>query len=198
VTYKQTSLPDKLDGAGFQSQHFFVNNIDWKIKKDCLEMFAGPGYIGNALFEEGIVENVAYADINPQAVEYCNTNYPDSQVFESNCFDNVQGEYDLIVGNPPWHNNMPYAYIHQDIQSDVNALKAVDIDWNIHKKFFSQAIDYLTDDGIIILIESAFGSNEEVFKPMAYKHGLELYKHHYAGLIYDIEPTYFCYYRKIK
>ena len=188
--------PDKLDGAGFQAQHFFVNEIDWTIRKDCLEMFAGPGYIANALYEEDVITNVAYADINSDAIDFCKYTYPHSKTFVSDCFENVEGTYDLIVGNPPWHRQMPYGYIHQNIQTDINHLKAVDTDWIIHQKFFSQAIDYLTDDGIIILIESAFGSNEDIFKPMAYKHGLELYKHHYAGSIHGIEPTYFCYYRR--
>ena len=196
MTNKQSLQPDALDGAGFQSQHFFVENIEWTLRMNCLEMFAGPGYIGKALLEEGIVNNLAFADINPKAVEYCKNNYPLCQTFLSDCFDNVEGQYDLIVGNPPWHRQMPYAYNYQTIQEDVTSLKAVDEDWKIHEKFFSQAIDYLTDDGIIILIESAFGSSEDIFKPMAEKHGLELFKHHYAGFIHQIEPTYFCYYRK--
>lgn len=204
MTYRLNSLieltdrEDTLDGGGISAQEFFVENIDWTLHQNCLEMFAGHGCIGNALFEQGIVENVAYADINPEAVEFCSTNYPDSQVYQSNCFDNVQGQYDLIIGNPPWYNIMPYAYTYQTIIKHIDTLKAVDKDWNIHKKFFNQAIDYLTDDGIIILIESAFGTNEKVFEPMAHEAGLELYHHEFAGLVYDFEPTYFCYYRKIK
>ena len=143
-----------------------------------------------------MVNSISYADINQQAIDFCNQNYPSSQTFLSDCFDNVEGKYDLIVGNPPWHRQMPYAYIHQNLQEGVNKLKAVDEGWEIHKKFFKQAIDFLRDDGIIVLIESAFGSNEDVFKPIAYANGLNLYKHHYAGIIHDIEPTYFCYYRK--
>jgi len=46
------------------------------------------------------------------------------------------------------------------------------------------------------LIESAFGSNENIFRSMAEDNNLELYNHDYAGIIHGIEPTYFCYYRK--
>lgn len=189
-------MNNKLDGAGFQSQQFFVDNIDWSDHKNCLEMFCGHGYIGDSLFKTGIVSSVSYADINPEAINYCKNEYPDSMSYLSDCFDGVDGKYDLIVGNPPWYLNMPYTYIYQTAKSDITPLKVIDDNWNIHRKFLNQVSNHLTDDGIVILIESAFGSNEKIFGSMAEDNNLELYNHHYAGTIYNTEPTYFCYYRK--
>ena len=189
-------MNNKLDGAGVQAQQFFVDSIDWSEHKNCLEMFCGHGYIGNSLFKTGVVSSISYADINSEAVDYCKQNYPDSISYLSDCFDNVIDEYDLIVGNPPWYLNMPYAYTYQTAVSDITSLKVIDDNWNIHRKFFSQVSNHLTDDGIVILIESAFGSNENIFRSMAEDNNLELYNHDYAGIIHGIEPTYFCYYRK--
>ena len=51
-----------------------------------------------------------------------------------------------------------------------------DLDWEVHKKFYKQVGEYLTDDGSIMLMENWKGSSVETFKSMWEENGLELTK----------------------
>ncbi len=68
---------------------------------------AGPGGIEAALASPGKNLAVTFADINPVAVSFARANaginnLPNTVFNESNLFDAVTGNFDLIVANPPY------------------------------------------------------------------------------------------------
>jgi cyclopropane fatty-acyl-phospholipid synthase-like methyltransferase len=50
--------------------------------------------------------------------------------------------------------------------------KFVDLNWEIHKNFFKNVNDHLTEDGRIFLMENAKGSDPDTFKDMIEENGL--------------------------
>ena len=68
---------------------------------------AGPGGIEAAIASPGKNLTVTFADINPLAVSFANANtkinsLPNTVFNESNLFEAVIGNFDLIVANPPY------------------------------------------------------------------------------------------------
>lgn len=75
---------------------------------------AADGYTGDRLLEVGTGTGVVAAvtgsgfdrveavDIDPAAVELARKNLPDADVKQSDLFENVDGEFDLVLFNPPY------------------------------------------------------------------------------------------------
>tara|TARA_B000000609_G_C24109316_1_gene313007 strand:- start:100 stop:792 length:693 start_codon:yes stop_codon:yes gene_type:complete len=148
---------------------------------NALECFCGPGYYGIGLWAAGIVKNISFSDIAPESEEVMRKTFEDNNLdfsfYLSDVFNNIpkQEKFDLIVGNPPHFNksipndNEMQPCSHED-------RKMQDLDWEIHKKFYSQVGEYLTDDGSIMLMEAWDGSRPETFQSMWEENGLEYHK----------------------
>ena len=178
------STSDETDGFGFntcQEAVYIFNEFAQGRKFDnALECFCGPGYYGLGLWKSGIVKNISFSDIAPEAEEVMRMTFDENNIdlpfYLSDNFDNIpKQKFDLIVGNPPHfdvtipdENKMQPDY-HED-------RKMQDLDWKIHKKFYSQVGEYLTDDGSIMLMEAWDGSRPETFKSMLEDNGLEYHK----------------------
>jgi methylase of polypeptide subunit release factors len=91
--------------------------------------------------------------------------------------------FDLIVANPPHFNGDPYV-AHYD-----EPRKYKDLDWSIHKNFFDNVGNYLTQDGVIILAENVWGSNPDTFKDMITKNNLKI-THHFPSKQYPLDMWY--------
>ena len=50
----------------------------------------------------------------------------------------------------------------------------MDPEWNIHKSFFQQVENYLTDDGIVLLVENSTESNTKLFEQLIEDTNLQL------------------------
>jgi hypothetical protein len=113
----------------------------------CLEWCSGPGFIGFSLLGKGLCKQLDLADIwqpsldAAQNVEVsCNVNT--WHIRELSDIHPSQ-KYDLIVGNPPW---FPGNLLQSNrLTCDPGLLTL--------KKFLSDAKNYLTPNGMIVLIE---------------------------------------------
>jgi hypothetical protein len=142
-----------MEGGGIYRSPMFIEVLSLiapnRIFNHCLEWCSGPGFIGYSLLGKGLCKQLDLADIwqpsltAAKAVKApCNV---DTWHIRNLCDIQPPRMYDLIVANPPWWpGNL--------LQNQHNRLGA-DPDLAILKKFLKDAKNYLTPDGIIVLIE---------------------------------------------
>ena len=172
-----------LDGYGYQTLVDAVSCINHyaagRKYNHCLEWCSGPGYLGFGTLSSGLTKNLTLLDIfepNKDVVESSidrnnlrkNVNFILSDNF-SNHEKNLK--YDLVIGNPPHFNFLNPPNENVDINEH---RKFQDTDWKIHKDFFKNVNDYITDDADIILMENTKGSNLDTFKSMIETNGLQI------------------------
>jgi methylase of polypeptide subunit release factors len=173
---------DQFDGYGLQSLSDFINSVrqivGGKKFQNALEWCCGPGYFGFMLHRYGIAKNVTLVDIHDPLEQAINQTIKENLLEESikfvcsNNFQNVQGTFDLIVGNPP-HFNVDLEETEETIHYNEHR-KFIDLDWQIHQDFFNNVGNYLSDDGSIILMENAKGSDPSVFFKMIEDNDLKI------------------------
>jgi len=164
------------DGSTF-GQGFLLYLLNRGMPKQArtFEWCAGPGFIGFSLLGADLTETLCLADINPQAVEACRRTIKDNalatrvNVYQSDNLASIpqSEQWDLVVGNPPWFS-VEYAW------GEATDLKSRDLDWRIHRTFFSQIEGHLKPGGIIILSENNNASTSETFRDMISSAGLDI------------------------
>jgi len=141
----------------------------------CLEWCSGPGFIGYNLLDHGICKNLVLNDIHQPALDMANKTMihnklqDNVQLYCSGKIDDIPKHirFDLVVGNPP-HYNRKWLNENSRIADDEN--------WLIHKYFYNNITEYLTDDGIVLLQENGDGSKPEDFYDMIEKSNLKVTK----------------------
>tara|TARA_B100001057_G_scaffold137254_2_gene136916 strand:+ start:106 stop:756 length:651 start_codon:yes stop_codon:yes gene_type:complete len=180
---------NETNGGGDRFMTEYVKVVkEWYGKVDnLLEWCAGPGFIGYGMLGAGICNTVAFNEIFEPAVEMCkrtaSKNKIDVNIYTKQNLDNVQQQFDLVVGNPPHWCKEEYAV--QALQSLSSGhpldqrLKQVliDEDWNVHKSFFSNMKRLLKHNGKILLQENATGSSPEQMSQLLQGTGLKIYSH---------------------
>lgn len=129
-----------------------------------LDMFSGSGAIGFSIAQETSGACVDCLDVNYHSVRSMRSTMEKSslenlRVILSECFCSLRSsekKYDLIVGNPP-HMNLAIDFPRQ--------INGRDPDFDIHRQFYSQAADFLREDGRIVLIENAHSNVLNDFYP---------------------------------
>lgn len=123
-----------------------------------LDLCTGSGCIGIACAFAFDDAKVDLADISSDALAVAQINidkyelHDQVNLIESDLFDQVEHQYDLIVSNPPYVdksdlNTMPAEFDHEPAL----ALASGDDGLDICKQILAQANDYLSDDGLLVV-----------------------------------------------
>ena len=106
---------EDFDGGGRILSPYFVDRLS-SMKRQfntCFEWCAGPGYIGRAVLEDNICENLVLADISKESLVYGMETYGHSSSIKCYRSDNMKqiprellGKIDLVVANPPSYFNI--------------------------------------------------------------------------------------------
>jgi methylase of polypeptide subunit release factors len=154
------SYTEHLDGGGMDQAEWFVDFIrrryPGRVFESALEWCAGPGFIGFALLASGLCERLCLTDINPRAgqsvAHTLGQNPAIASRFVAYTGDNLDGlpadaRFDLVVANPPYgYSALPRQW-H-------DALKTVDRRWSLHRRFYAEIREFLTEDAQVCI--SAF------------------------------------------
>lgn len=179
------------DGGGRIIYPDFVkilkNKYPDKTFNNCLEWCAGPGFIGFSMLSQNICKHLTLIDIHQPAIDTASITVSNNglkdkvSVYHSNNFDSIPliSKFDLIVANPPHYNTDVYAKYLPHWEHTTKRIYQ-DINWDIHHNFFKTVKNYLTDDGIILLIEHIRGSSEETFKEMINENELKITDHFFS------------------
>ena len=137
---------------------------------------AGNGFIGFALLANNLCDRLCLTDMNPRAIEACRQTIRENRleervsVYESDGLKDVPAteKWDLVVGNLPHYNGSEEQY-RKDI-------KAIDPDWAIHKRFYSDVPAHLNDKGKVLIVEDVKASRPEMWRKMVEESGLNFVK----------------------
>ena len=191
---------DELDGCGntmvddfLDATAYITNN---KHFNNTLEMFSGPGYWGFGLLFSQMTDKLTLSDIELKNSYVINKTIRENKVetkakfVNTSTFSSLKEEkFDLIVGNPPHFNHDPYVEHYSEPR------KYKDLDWSIHKSFFENVGNYLTNDGTIILAENVWGSRPTTFKHMIDDADLQIIDH-FKSKQYPLDMWYLAVTRK--
>jgi len=178
----------ELDGGGTSFGQMFVPILKrLNIKVDaCYEPFCGPSFIGFSLLANGICNRLVLSDINKKAIKLVKITIKENglegkvRYYVSNVLNGIPtGEkFDLVVANPP-HFSENSIKGFNGLHTKIELLKALDKNWDLHKRFYASITRYLNDSGKILFIENSQGSSPDVFIPIIKNSGLK-----YVNTIY--------------
>jgi len=150
----------RLNGFGTIEALWYVDFIRRRFDRTFKKVFewcAGPGFIGFALLDAGLCENLCLADINEDAVDCIKRTIAKNPHLAGRVSyylsDNLKQiprseKFDLVVGNPP------YAYkLNQDASSGwAGDLRPHDFGWEIHREFYATIKEHLIGDDSFVCI----------------------------------------------
>lgn len=153
---------------------------------EILEIGAGSGAISITIGLELPHAKVTGVDISPAALEVCNLNlerYKNSRIkfLKSNLYENISGQYDIIVSNPPYIKRVDLESLQSEVKNEpFNALDGGIDGLDFYRDIIKSAKDYLKDSGFLVF-ELGAGQYEDVksillandFKDTGYKKDLQ-------------------------
>ncbi|MBI5066370.1 methyltransferase [Candidatus Woesearchaeota archaeon] len=121
-----------------------------------LDMGTGSGVQALSAARNDNVTSVLAVDISKKAIEHCKKNSQNSKITYklSDLFSKVEGKFDTILFNPP--------YLPQDQKIRRRALEGGKKGYEVIQEFLEEANNYLTPDGIILLVFSSLSHKEKV------------------------------------
>ncbi|MFB6166816.1 MAG: HemK2/MTQ2 family protein methyltransferase [Candidatus Nanohaloarchaea archaeon] len=122
-----------------------------------LDMGTGSGILAEAAVEQDA--EVTAADINREAVEYVEERLEDVEAVESDLFDDIEGEFDLVVFNPP------YVPVGREMgDEEERAWSGGERGREITDRFLDGLDSHLADDGTVLLLQSSRNDPEETIE----------------------------------
>ena len=139
----------------YQIQQYWQGNVPRK----GLELGVGSGAISIALVALNLKLQMVAVDISEEALSLAYDNAVDNRVNDriqfvhSSWFEKVQGCFDFIVSNPPYLTQKEYEEAQDEVRlfEPYGALVAKDNGLKDLKTILKQGIDYLSQDGFIVL-----------------------------------------------
>jgi 16S rRNA (guanine1207-N2)-methyltransferase len=118
-------------------------------KKKVLDVGSGSGVMGSIYKKKSPGSEITMTDWSKLAVlaskKTLEINKLDSQVIESDVFDNIKGKFDLIFTNPPFH-------------------KGIDTDYSFIEKFSRGIKSHLNPDGEVYVVANSFLPYKEILE----------------------------------
>lgn len=132
-----------------------------------LDLCTGSGAIGIAIANYVCNSKVTCVDISKKAIniakENANLNNVNNIEFvKSNMFEKVEGEFDIIVSNPPYIKKQVIATLKKEVQKEpIIALDGGEDGLQFYKVIVDEAYNYTNNNGILFL-EIGYDQKEEV------------------------------------
>lgn len=122
-TYQHTTLNDltvySLPGVFSASEldtgtALLLSTLDNAIRGDVLDLGCGAGVIGSMIKKMNPKANITMTDIHAMALastrKTLTENHLEGNILASDVFSNIEGKFDLIISNPPFHDGIDTAY----------------------------------------------------------------------------------------
>ncbi|AVJ02369.1 16S rRNA (guanine(1207)-N(2))-methyltransferase RsmC [Haemophilus influenzae] len=109
------SLPGVFSAAELDTgTELLLSTIDNKIKGKVLDLGCGAGVIGSMIKKRSPNTQITMTDIHAMALESARKTLSENQlqgeVYVSDVFSDIEGKFDLIISNPPFHDGIDTAY----------------------------------------------------------------------------------------
>lgn len=136
-----------------------------KPPKRILDLCTGSGCIGIACAYAFPEAQVVAADISEEALAVARVNVEQHKLqdrvtlVQSDLLDGVEGEFDLMVSNPPYVDAQDMAVLEEEYkQEPVLGLESGEDGLNATRVILAKAKQYLSDDGLLVV---EVGNSEE-------------------------------------
>ncbi len=137
-----------------------------------LDLCTGSGCIGLAVAHYFEHLNVTLSDLSQEALIVAAINRDKlglqyrTQLMTSDLFENITGQFDLIITNPPYvseeeYQNLPDEFSHEPKMALVSDRKGLEIPVRI----LSEAANYLSDQGVLFLEVGFYDQKLDVVFP---------------------------------
>ena len=125
-------------------------------KGKVLDIGTGSGVQAIAAAQNPKVKSVLATDVQKGVIDYCKKNIrnPKIKFLLSDLFSNVKGRFDAIIFNPP--------YLPQDLKIKDLTLEGGKKGYEIIQKFINEVNEFLSKDGIILIVFSSLTKKEKV------------------------------------
>lgn len=109
------SLPGVFSAAELDTgTELLLSTIDNKIKGKVLDLGCGAGVIGSMIKKRTPNAQITMTDIHAMALESARKTLSENQlqgeVYASDVFSDIEGKFDFIISNPPFHDGIDTAY----------------------------------------------------------------------------------------
>tara|TARA_R110000751_G_scaffold225191_1_gene327126 strand:- start:497 stop:1252 length:756 start_codon:yes stop_codon:yes gene_type:complete len=152
---KVIHTPD-LDGGGKLLAPIFSSLLEGQKFNTAFEWCAGPAWIGLWLLESGICKQLVTGDINEDSVTAVRKTSTDNgykvRSYVSNNMDDIPERemFDLVISNPPNYCNIQLDHHFGYMRND---LRPSDVDWKIHKNFYTNIGSHLHENSVMYISE---------------------------------------------
>jgi methylase of polypeptide subunit release factors len=169
------SYSAELLGGGQRYGQDYLRLLSLQVGKvdRIFEWCAGAGFIGFSLLARGSCETLCLADVNEEAVDACRNTIERNglqdrvDVYLSDGLQEIptSESWDLVVGNPP-HSGT------DEQLAWAPELIYMDVDWKVHRDFYANVGQFLSQDSQVIIQENKDRSSVEDFEHMMEEGGL--------------------------
>ncbi len=137
----------------------FIKEAD---AKTALDLMTGSGCIALAIAASTDCA-VTASDVSEKALAVAQKNLEGkAKTVLSDCFDGIEGKFDLIVSNPPYIRTDVIETLENEVRMQpVLALDGGEDGLNFYRKIAEKAPEFLTDNGMLML-EIGYDQREEV------------------------------------
>src|SRR3989344_7546712 len=135
-----------------------------------LDMGTGSGILALSAMKNSNVREVIAVDINPKVVENLGKKIEIEKLrkvkaIQSDLFENVDGQFNLIIFNPPY---LPQDKVAGEVIEDW-ALYGGKKGWEVAERFFANASKYLFFDGKILFLFSSLTNKKKIEEIITHK-----------------------------
>jgi len=132
-----------------EDSHLLEKHVKIHARGRFLDMGTGSGILAGAALAR--TDEVIAVDINPEAAKHVHS---DVKYIESDLFDKVSGQFDVIAFNPP--------YLPDDPDVKDMALDGGKHGYELINRFLDNVEPYLKDDGSILLLFSSLSKKNKI------------------------------------
>ena len=139
-------------------------------KENILDICTGSGAIGISLAHNLPNANITMSDISLEALKIAKKNSEQNEVLNkvtlihSNLFEKIQGNFDIIVSNPPYIETSIISTLSKQVQREPHlALDGGEDGLFFYHKLLSEAPNYLKEKGYLCM-EIGYNQKEKVIK----------------------------------
>ena len=136
-----------------------------------IDMCTGSGCIGISIAKKNPNEKIYLSDISKEALEIAKKNAEsilkddaNIEFVQSDMFDELEEEFDIIVSNPPYIESEQIEQLSEDVKNEpILALDGGEDGLDFYKILVEESYKYLSDDGYLCM-EIGYNQKEKVIE----------------------------------
>ena len=174
--------PEDGGGAEFGQEYIDIVRQRYGSQAKVYEFCSGPSFIGFSLYGAGLIrKKLVLSDIHSPLKDSIKKTLEVNKINIDVTFYNIdrvsqvkEKDIDLVIANPPHFSSVISVKEAYPNKKNINTRLIIDQDWLIHREFYENIGNKLSENGVILIQENKFGSSVEDFREMIECSGLDI------------------------